>query len=288
MKLVALSSSETSVAMVVAIAVVGIALSAMEELYRRDVFAKSGLLDWSVLRNARGVVPTETRWRLLELMFSPNGFHAVLMIKFCVTMMLEFLVLAEIYLGGVEGGIHPLVFAALSGVLLFTLMIFKVRTSYGMDGSDHMNIVIFIAVTLFFLSPAESFARTACVLYIGLQSVLSYVVSGIAKTTGSEWRAGTAMVGIFNTHIYGHALAGRILRGRPVLGRVMCWGIIAFQLAFVLVLVVDERWMLVILFVGATFHIATALLMGLNSFVFSFIATYPAVIFLHYWVRTLL
>lgn len=33
---------------------------------------------------------------------------------------------------------------------------------------------------------------------------------------------------------------------------------------------------------GAAFHVANAFLMGLNSFVFSFVATYPAVIYLNH------
>lgn len=54
----------------------------------------------------------------------------------------------------------------------------------------------------------------------------------------------------------------------------------------VLVLIVDYNLVLTFLLLGAAFHISTALLMGLNSFVFSFTATYPPIIYLHKWLQT--
>ncbi|MEA3012469.1 MAG: hypothetical protein QOD42_1014 [Sphingomonadales bacterium] len=272
-----ITSPEIAVSLVLSIATIGICVSAAEELYRRDIFGDSGLLSWSVLRYSGGTSAAAWISPLLDRMFAPKAFHAILVLKLFVA--------AALGLSMTLARFAPLAAGLLSAALLFVLLILKTRTSYGLDGSDHMNIQIFVAAMLFFMSPSDSTARTACVLYIGLQSVLSYTVSGLAKFAGREWRTGTALAGIFSTQIYGRAFAGRFFRAHPRFSRAACWGIIAFQCLFVLTIVGDDRILFLFLAIGAAFHIANAFLMGLGSFVFSFMATYPAVIFLHHWLR---
>lgn len=80
------------------------------------------------------------------------------------------------------------------------------------------------------------------------------------------------------TRIYGHRLAARVLQGKGRLCRAVCWSVIAFEVAFAGSLIVDRRAMWAILAVGVRFHLANALLMGLNSFFFAFVSTYPAIV----------
>ncbi|MBB3222287.1 hypothetical protein [Pseudoduganella umbonata] len=269
-----LTSAEDAMGLVVLIAVAGICISAAEELHRRDVFSETGLLSWSVLRYAGGSgVPRWFSW-LTNRFFSSVDFHYILSVKLIAAGLLG----CSLALGPAS----PVPTAILCGTVLFTLLILKARTSYGMDGSDHMNIVIFLAATLFYASPADSFARNACLFYVGLQSVSSYLVSGLAKLSGPEWRRGTALAGVFSTQIYGRKFAGHLFRAYPGAGMAVSWSVIAFQCLFVLVLGADQQVMSLLLFLGAAFHVANAFLMGLNSFVFSFVATYPAVIYLNH------
>lgn len=269
-------SPEFLIRPVVCIASVGVCVSAAEEMRRIDLFSNTGLLSWSVLKFTRPAAMFPAIQRLVDGLFAPGIFAGVLLMKLVTAACLAMSVL-----------FYPdrfVISGVLAGLVLANLLLLKRRTTYGLDGSDHMNIVIFLGATFFFLSPSGSVASTVSILYIGLQAVLSYGVSGLAKAAGSDWRSGRALAGIFSTKIYGHWPTGRFFRSHPRFGLFACWGIIIFQCLFATVLVVDDRSMLIILLLGALFHVSTAFLMGLNSFMFSFIAAYPAIIYLRDWL----
>jgi hypothetical protein len=58
----------------------------------------------------------------------------------------------------------------------------------------------------------------------------------------------------------------------------MCWGVIAFECGSPSLVLGGTSGALLLTAVGLSFHLGTAVVMGLNTFVWAFGACYPAVI----------
>src|SRR5947209_12475298 len=127
-------SPEAAIRLILFIAAVGVCVSAAEELRRRDLFSKTGLLSWSVLMFTRRPPRYLAFQRLEDRLFSPRAFSVILCLKLLTAACLA----ASVAL--CPGAF--LISGVLSGLVLTNLLLLKRRTSFGLDGSDHMNIVI--------------------------------------------------------------------------------------------------------------------------------------------------
>jgi hypothetical protein len=262
--------SHIAVGAISVIASLGVALSACEDLTMRSVYSDDGLLSWSVLRVTRRQ-SWGRRLRLpLDHLFGSRGFTTLLVAKLISALGL---VAAVLTLPD-----NRLAAAVLTLTTLSLFLLTKSRASYGLDGADHMYLVVFLGLAIFQVMPSGSIASLAGILYIAAQSSISYLIAGIAKIRGPSWRDGSAISGILTTKIYGNATAAALLQGRSALGRLMCWSVIAFEVTFVTSIVADPRMMWTILMVGLLFHAINTVLMGLNSFFFAFVSTYPAIV----------
>ena len=72
---------------------------------------------------------------------------------------------------------------------------------------------------------------------------------------------------------------------RPKLSLGLCWLVILGETLFPIVLILPPDALYVVLGASIVFHFMTAYFMGLNTFVWAFIATYPSVISLSLTVR---
>lgn len=165
---------------------------------------------------------------------------------------------------------------ALTG-LLGSGALLHLRSNYGNDGSDHFAMISFSAALVDKVFRDDPRVRDAALAFVAAQSCLSYFTSGMVKVTSPVWRSGEAMTGIMRTATYGDPALYRFLRSRPRLSRVAACGVIAFELSFPLVMVLPGPYALALLAGAAAFHVANARFMGLNRFLWSFTATYPAV-----------
>jgi hypothetical protein len=156
--------------------------------------------------------------------------------------------------------------------------VFILRTAYGHDGADQMAWIIFSGLAIINLV-GTPFAETVYLWFLALQACLAYVTTGLAKASASHWRNGSCLVGILGTSIYGHAGLAELLRRNPTFGRLLAPLLIVWQCSFPMVLVAPAPVGFVILGIGVLFHLTNAYFMGLNTFVWSFLATYPAIIF---------
>jgi hypothetical protein len=105
---------------------------------------------------------------------------------------------------------------------------------------------------------------------VGPSASLAYLVSGANKLFSPVWRSGTALIGVLGTRTYGHSAAYSLINGRPFAARVLSWAVIFFECGFCLVFAVPLSVGIWILAIGVSFHISTALLMGINGFFFAF------------------
>jgi hypothetical protein len=163
-------------------------------------------------------------------------------------------------------------------VLLLTTMTIRRRKIIGGDGAEQMSDIVLIAAVLALLPVPGDTRIMLAVIFIAAQAVLSYFTAGVAKLISPIWRTGGAMPAILGT--YGHGLApmSRLMASTPALGLVLGWAVIVFEVSFPLVLLTPLSIAIGILAIGVTFHLGSAAVMGLNSFVWPFPATYACVL----------
>ncbi len=268
-----------AMAAVLLVTVAGVGLTTVEDLRGREVFQPRGVLSWTVLRTMRHPWRTPRVARLLDVLFTTDTFVVALKLRLVVLALLA----AALVLGAPDAACGVLVFF----VLVLTLL-HNARSIFGLDGAHHMNVVILTAGTLFFVNSPGSVGRASCLGYIAVHALGAYFVSGLAKLLDRSWRRGEALPGVLSTKIYGHPWLGRVLRRQPLASVLGCWLVIGLESAFPLLLFADEPVLAAGLIVGAAFHAGTAVFMGLNNFLFAFVATYPAIAFLHAFVRNAL
>lgn len=145
-------------------------------------------------------------------------------------------------------------------------------------GSDRMGLLALWCLTLAALMPTRPW-REVMFGYLGAQLVLSYLISGWVKVVNPDWRSGRALRDVFQFSAYPVSEDLRRWAERPRVLLAMSWAVIAFELAFPLSLLSRET-LIAGLVVAATFHLANACLFGLNRFFWTWLAVYPAILWL--------
>lgn len=160
--------------------------------------------------------------------------------------------------------------------LLLALEFLARKHNFGGEGSDQMHFILVCALTLFFWT-TDPLARTAVVWFVGLQSMLAYFTSGLVKLKAPPWKQGEAINLVLSTDCYGDERLCRLLQRVPCISRLMCWGVILFECGFPVAVLAGTKAALIVICCGAFFHLTIAVVMGLNGFLWTFVATYPAV-----------
>ncbi|MFC4001144.1 hypothetical protein ACFS2C_07705 [Prauserella oleivorans] len=153
----------------------------------------------------------------------------------------------------------------------------NLRSNFGLDGSDHFAFINFVAALVEKLFPNDRRAREAVLAFIAAQSCLAYFTSGAVKLTSPVWRSGEAITGVFRTRTYGDKFFYDLTKNNKPLAKAVAWGVMIAEVLFPLVLVAPKPVARAILASGVAFHLGNARFMGLNRFLWSFVATYPAV-----------
>jgi hypothetical protein len=152
--------------------------------------------------------------------------------------------------------------------------------SVGFDGADQMAAIVFIGAGVGCLRHTMVCSE-ACVLFIGMQACLSYAISGIAKLVSRGWRNGYFLPRILGTASYGHPRLSALLLGHPRVSQALSLGVIGWEVVFAITIILPTPILYGALAAGFVFHIAVAVTMGLNNFVWSFCATYPCLVLIN-------
>jgi hypothetical protein len=242
-----------------------VALQALELLQVRNSFADDGVFAWSELRRDYAQSPRLLQ-RALDGLLSASSFTLLLLIQLLLAVVLPWLV-------------HPLWPALLFATVLLASVRF--RGSYN-GGSDAMTLVVLLGLSVARCqdaSPAAPPWGALGLAYIAAQLVLSYWVAGLAKLRHASWRDGRALTSLVQVRQYVvPALLTRLLRA-PSVARPMSWALIAFECAFPVTLMLGSRSAALMLALGAAFHLAIALGLGLNRFLWAWLSAYPALWF---------
>lgn len=229
-------------------------------LARRERYRRGGLLDYRVVRESIA------NWHFLRAL-DPllSRFTWVLIARLFVGLAL---------VGGAIVGTVPVVLVA---VLLATDVLTQARHGGGLSNGFDISVVVDAGLLVAVLFPAGSVGQQAGVLFIAAHGVLGYVVSGIEKLKGEQWRNGTAVLVAFSTASQGNATVFSFLRENRTLCRVVTWATVAFEVLFVLVIVVDAPFTFLFFGAGLVFHATVAVTMRIPGFLFVFPATYPSI-----------
>ena len=170
--------------------------------------------------------------------------------------------------------------SGLAGLGLLAVGLFLLHRYNGPynGGSDRMALLTLVALTAAHLAPTAAW-RELALGYLAVQVVLSYVISGWVKIVNPEWRTGQALVDVFAFSAYPVSEGYRALALRPALLLAAGWGVMLFELAFPLGFL-HPAALATALVLAALFHLANAVLFGLNRFFWTWIATYPALFWL--------
>jgi hypothetical protein len=146
-------------------------------------------------------------------------------------------------------------------------------------GSDHMLFIVVTAIALAELGRAREVVVQGAVAWVGVQAILSYTIAGLAKLRSAAWRRGTALPGLLGIPAYGVPAGMKALVAQPGWARLGAWGVLAFECAFPLVLL-GPRVALAGVAVAAFFHLGNAWTFGLNRFLLTWAATWPAILWI--------
>jgi len=242
---------------------VAAAIAALELLCVRDALADHGVFAWRVLGRELAGAPRAIRV-LADTVLGHRGMCSVLVLQLGAALALPCTS-------------HPAPpWIAFAAVLLTA---FRFRGTYN-GGSDSMLLIVTLAVALARTAPDSEVARGG-LAYAAAQLVLSYFVSGVAKLRDRAWRSGRAVPRVLALPQYQVSDRVRAALTRPVLARLATWSMLAFECGFPLALA-DATTCWALMAIGACFHLANAIVFGLNRFLWAWIAAYPALL---YWSR---
>lgn len=246
------------------LASIGAAISTLEWIYGRRQLKDDGLFSWQVIGARNIAVGPGPFARVLNWLLSFRPFVGVLIVRFIALLLLP----SALWLGHA-----PLLFLSL---IFFTSLLMHLRSPWGMDGSDQMLTQIFGALLIGYVA-GSPLAYRVTLWYIAAQCCLSYLTAGIAKAVSPYWHSGRAVFAIFNTRTYGYEPIARVLLDQEFMTKALTWGAVFMECSFTLALVAGYPGCLIFIAWGVAFHLMNAVVMGLNSFLWSFVATYPAV-----------
>ncbi|MCC6438858.1 MAG: HTTM domain-containing protein [Acidimicrobiales bacterium] len=256
-----MTSLDAALTLSALVAAAGCSISSLEALAGREQYAVGGVFDWRVLRHRSRVTVHGPAAALFDRAFGYPGVLGLFTVQAAASVALAALAFRQ------ERWLPAL-------VVLAAHLVANMRHRFGLDGSDQMISIVLVGIVVGSVVDDAS-AQNVTIAFVTAQLVLSYVVAGVAKIISPEWRSGRAVLGISETRSYGSERTVRVLRRHRPLAVAMAWATMGFEVAAPLLLLGGPKAALVFLALGACFHLSVAVTMGLNSFVFAFMAAYP-------------
>lgn len=152
-------------------------------------------------------------------------------------------------------------------------------TGLGRDGSDHALVVQEGGQLWAAFSPSGSASERTAAEFLGVQGLLSYLVSGSVKIVSPVWRSGEAVTGVLRTSSYGDAELYRRIKDYPSLTRILAWGVIVGENAAIVVPLLPRPIRVVWQGGMLLMHALIGRFMGLNRFFWGFAAFHPTISF---------
>jgi hypothetical protein len=190
---------------------------------------------------------------------------------------------------GVHGLRAGLATALLAGVVPAAVLAALLATSLALlaryrgpfqGGADRLAVLLQCGLLAARLA-GDGPVREIALGYVAVQTVFSYALAGVAKLGDPGWRGGHALAELLARSSYPVSEDLRALaRHRRALA-VAGWGVVGFECLFPLALLAPGA-LAAALAAALLFHVANALLLGLQRFLWVWLAAYPLV----WWLGT--
>lgn len=244
---------------------VSVAVSSAESLSLSSHYRDIGLFSWRVQRTLNGRRLRSPLLPIYDLLFRHpivGYLHAIrlvccLVIPFCIN--------------------ERLLVAVACGIIATISLMVSVRGPDGKNGADQMAKITFVSLALSFSSPNILLWRCELVFLAG-QLCLAYATSGYLRVRELAWRDGSAILLVLRQHTYGNEGCWKLARRFPAITRLGSISILVFECGFPLAFFLPGRLLVAFLLFGAAFHILNAMILGLNTFFWAYLALYPAFI----------
>lgn len=171
-------------------------------------------------------------------------------------------------------GIYPVWME--SFLLISSILLIKYFRGPYNGGSDTMSLLLLLCLWCSHIAPSRLWQEVA-LGYGALQLTLSYFQAGWVKLINPEWRSGKALAEVFSFSAYPVSESLRALSQRNRLLFGASWCVIIGEVLFPLALLNITALTIALVFT-ACFHLANAILFGLNRFFWSWLAAYPIII----------
>jgi hypothetical protein len=240
--------------------IVGIALffQTLELISIRRTAQDTGIWEWKMIRRDFAPLPRWTR-SIFDRVLSYPGFLALLALRLICAAMIAVL---------------PHAFFA---IILFasTLLIsLRWRGSFN-GGSDFMNLIVLSALSIALLFKNNASIGTACLWYIAIQTCTSYFIAGAIKLRRENWRNGSALSGFLSNTIYSPDPLSTALSRSAQISQAASWAVMIFECLFPIALL-NTRLSILMMGLAIAFHLSNFYFFGLNRFLLSWAAAYPA------------
>lgn len=262
------ADTEETVAFTLAFLGVYLVLSSLEMLVRHRSL-QDGLLSWRISKFRRRLLVSSWLAPSLDLVLDYPSFLVVL--------------IARILSGvGLVGGIFTPRDFVLTAIFVLlatsTSLLVSLRHAFGEDGADQLALISLVSFMI--VLPWGEMGLGFALTFIAFQCLLAYTTAGISKLVSKSWRDGSGLLGVIRTKTYGTPWLFRILslNGVAVLAS---WTVILGQLLVLPLFLVGGNALFITLCFAGMFHFLAAFVMRLHTFVWSFLSTYPAIIWLH-------
>ena len=168
----------------------------------------------------------------------------------------------------------------LACIALFTIAIIMLHRFDGPynGGSDRMGILILTCLIAIHFMPSQLW-QEYIFGYLAMQLILSYFIAGWVKIINSDWRNGQALDDVFRFSAYIPSESLRSWAEYPKTLYVAGWNVMIFELLFPFSLL-HQTTLVIALIVATFFHLNNAIFLGLNRFLWIWIAAYPSIIWL--------
>jgi hypothetical protein len=251
------------------IVAVGATVTSLEILKIRSALRDAGLLSWRVQRLSHPLFVALTNNIGFDFLLRYPNFLVLVGVRLIGAVLLAVLAITN------HSTLIP-VFLVTFSTLTMTL-----RSPQGNDGSDQMASIVLVAATAAELIGTQ-FSKSAALTFIAGQAILAYGTSGFLKLKPAGWHDGTFVIDILRTSSFGNQGLLKWVEGKTFLAKLLGWGVVYGDCGLALAFLLPPPLCLLVLSFGVLLHVGIARMLGLNTFLWSFVATYPAI----FWLST--
>lgn len=240
-------------------------LQLIEILRLRKLLAP--LAPWAWQRARYDFKDAQLLGAFFDFIFAQRTFTVILIAQFA-------LVLAVFF------DIHHSAIALTTIFLISLLISIRFRGTFN-GGSDSMTLILLMALMLTAYFPGRTGIIKVALIYITIQSGLSYFIAGFVKIKTAGWRSGRTLSNYLTSSAYDVPEWVKKSMNSPNIAFIAAWVTMLFELSFVLMFSaprIAPLW----LACGMVFHLANFVTLGLNRFFWIWVATYPAI----FWCAT--